>query len=142
MARLLAAHGKKNKKNWTSISRFCVVFIGLGVTQKWFYIFIALRAPEHRETIVFLKVEEHNFHLVLIRSNSIKISRSWVSLGPHSVHIFWDPKKSSFFDLKIFHFHTIFNEKFRFFSISKNFEKLFSDFFRKFLRSKIFIEIV
>ena len=38
---------------------------------------------------------------------------------------FWDRKKSKIFDLKIFHFHTIFNENFwnfRFFSISKIFE--------------------
>ena len=113
-------------RNWTNISRFFVVFIGLAVQQKWFENLIALRAPEHRETIVFLKVEEHNFHHVLIRSNFIKISRSTVSLGPHSVQNFWGPKKSKIFDLKIFHFHTIFNEKFSIFFDLEIFRKILS----------------
>ena len=48
------------------------------------------------------------------------------------------PKKSKIFDLKNFHFHTIFNEKISIFSISKNFEKTMFGIFSFFFRSKIF----
>ena len=44
----------------------------------------------------FWKVEDHNFHHVLIRSNFIKISRSTVSLGPHSVQKIWVRKNRNF----------------------------------------------
>ena len=81
---------------------------------------IVSRAPEHRETTVFLKVEEHNFHLVLIRSKKIKIGRKYLRLCPHRVQKISGPKKSKIFDLKNFHFHTIFNENFRSQKFSKN----------------------
>ena len=50
------------------------------------------------------KVEEHNFHLVLIRGKKIKISRRTVSLGPHSVRKFSISKIFIFiqFSMKIF----------------------------------------
>ena len=99
--------------DFTKLDHFRVVFIGLAVKRKWNRLFVASRAPEHRETIDLWKVEEHNFHLVLIRGKKIKISRRTVSLGPHSVRKFLGPKKSKIFDLKIFHFHTISNENFR-----------------------------
>ena len=99
--------------------------------RTYFRLFVVLRAPEHTETIYLWKVEEHNFHIVLIRRKKIKISRRTVSLGPHSVRNILGPKKSTIFDLKIFHFHTIFNEKFPIFSISKNFENIFFGFFLK-----------
>ena len=66
------------------ISRLYGVFIGLGVRRKYFSLFVVSRAPEHRETIYLWKVEDHNFHHVLIRSNFIKISRSTVGLCPNS----------------------------------------------------------
>ena len=65
---------------------------------KYYGIFVVLRALEHRETIYFWKVEDHNFHHVLTRKKSIKISRHTVSLGPKkskifgSENIFSDPK--------------------------------------------------
>ena len=123
------------------ISRFGVVSIGLGVQQKWFYIFIVLRAPEHRETIVFLKVEEHNFHLVLIRSKKIKISRSTVTLGHHSVQFFSGLKKSKIFDFKIFWFSYKFQWHFLIFRSRKFSENIFS-IFENFWDRKFSLKIV
>ena len=104
------------------ISRFRVVFIVLAVTRKYYGIFIVLRAPEHRETTYFWKVEDHNFHHVLIRSNFIKKNRGARSVWVRKSRNFLGPKKSKNFDLEIFHFHTIFNENFRSQKFSKNLE--------------------
>ena len=72
------------------------------------------------------------------RTKNIQISRSSVSSGPKKSNIFGSEKIENFRS-RNFSFSYNFNEKKCFFSNSKKFEKYFR-FFRKFLRSKIFIE--
>ena len=60
--------------------------------RKYFRLFVVLRAPEHRETTYFWKVEDHNFHHVLIRIKNFQSER--ISVGSraknHQIrHIRW-----------------------------------------------------
>ena len=132
-----ASRNPKVQCDFTKLGRFRDVFIGLAVPRKYFRLFVVLRAPEHRETIYLWKVEDHNFHHVLIRRHFIKISKF---LGPK---IFGVSEKIENFRSRNFSFSYNFQWKiFDFFELEKISKIIFRIFFENFWDRKFSLKIV